>query len=231
MPNSSKNALSIMASLSVMGHSPTEIGEVIGMTRERVRDALNSQEGHDATTALTVETKRQIFDPVQRKLESFAADGVQELWDMREEVESETLKAKIITDVIHMAGYRPHTNTDKKAEDLPTIVIGQMSINPGTPSESNLPLAVPSTYTEVSDGTQEEQDPRGADDSEPIPQECFLPEAAEDDAGNQGIARWPLREIQRSKGETGGEREGDSGTQQASAANGTPAGSEAGREK
>jgi hypothetical protein len=231
MAGSSRNALEIMAQLSVMGHSATEIGEVVGMTRQRVSDALKSQEGHDATTALQAEAKKQIFDPVQRKLEGFALSAAQELWDMREEVEKDELKAKILVDVLHMSGYRPHTNTDKKAEDLPTIMIGQMNVTPGTAGESNLPLAVPSSYAEVEDGTQEEQDSGRADDSEPIPQECFLPEAEENVSGDQSQPRWPFREIVRSTGAEGGERPGTPREEQARGTNGTSTGSEAGREE
>ena len=229
MPRQASNAASIIASLHIMGWKSRDIAEVVGMSRERVKDLLRSEEGSQAILAMKQETQKQIFDPVQRKLEEYAIDAADELWEMRLEVESEQVKANILKEIMHMAGYRPHTNIDKKSDDLPTIVIGQMNI--GTPGESNLPLEVSSTFTEVTDGTQEVQDSISADEQVALAEVSVIPDAEENDSGDLGGAGWPYREVQHGESGTGEECEGNERKQQAVHTNGQATGIASGREE
>lgn len=222
MAGNASNASTIIASLHIMGWGDGEIGEVVGMSRERVKDMVRSEEGANAILAMKAETQKQIFDPVQRKLEEYSLQAADELWAMRLEVENEAVKANILKEILHMAGYRPHTNTDKKTDDLPTIVIGQMNI--GTPGESNLPLEVPSTYTEVSNGAQEIPDPRRADDEIGDSLELLPTGEEENVPGDNSGFGWPYREIQRGEGGAGEECAGNQGSQSPSNSNGTSSG-------
>ena len=117
--------LQLMANLQLMGKKHREIAEIVGRTRENVTRSLESPDGQDVLTRLRREVHAQVFDPVQEQLDTYAREAMEELWTMRETVESEKLKKDILVDVLHMAGYRPNTNTDSQAEQLPTIIVGQ----------------------------------------------------------------------------------------------------------
>lgn len=120
--------LNTMACLVLMGKRHQEIADVCGVSREKVTRSLESPAGKEMLDRLRNEVQSQVFDPVQEQLNNYAREAMDELWKMREYVENERLKKDILVDVLHMAGYRPHTNTDRQAEKLPTIVIGQQNI-------------------------------------------------------------------------------------------------------
>ena len=120
--------LNTMACLELAGRSHKEISMIVGCSREHVTRCLESPVGQDMLDKLRRETQAAIFDPVQDQLQTYAREAMDELWKMRNTVESEKLKKDILFDVLHMGGYRPHTNTDRQIEQLPTIVIGQQNI-------------------------------------------------------------------------------------------------------
>ena len=112
-----------------------EISGILGCSREHVTRCLESPAGFEMLDKLRRETQAAIFDPVQDQLQNYTKEAMLELWMMRNTVESEKLKKDILVDVLHMGGYRPHTNTDRGTEQLPTIVIGQQNIQINNPND------------------------------------------------------------------------------------------------
>jgi hypothetical protein len=133
--------LQLMACLSLTGHGHDEIAEVVGRSRENVTRSLESPAGMKIQQRLRDEATSQIFDPVTQQLDSYAREAMQDLWAMRNTVEAERLKKDILVDVLHMAGYRPHTNTDRQAEQLPTVIMG--TVNMQINNRGNSPNAGP----------------------------------------------------------------------------------------
>ena len=120
--------LNTMGCLILAGRTHAEVGQIMGCSREHVTRCLESPVGMDMLEKLRRDTQSAIFDPVTDQLQTYAKQAMQEIWDMRNTVESEKLRKDILLDVMHMAGYRPHTNTDNQVEQLPTIVIRQNNV-------------------------------------------------------------------------------------------------------
>jgi hypothetical protein len=185
---------STIAALSMVGKSQKEIGELVGLTKEGVRRRVMEAEDRGLMTGVRDEMVRQVMDPVREKLEGFAVDAVDELWQLREEADSEKLKKDILVDILHMAGYRPHTSADKVGEDLPTIMIGEMNINQGGSGQSPQSTAIEVT-SEVTDARalrerEEKRDTGGADVEVALDQGIYFQVEEDHDSGDDsGLGR------------------------------------------
>jgi len=199
--------LQLMALMYLAQKSVVEIGEVVGKTGFQVRQALASPAGVEIQRILRAEAQSEIFDPVQRQLDAYSKIAMHELWDMRDDVESEKLKKDILLDVLHMAGYRPHTNTDNAAAGLPTILIGQINIDPSTDGNGQ-------SQQEAIDVPAEFSVEAADDVDAPAEQECDGPAQEEDDSGDLSESWGPPGEIERGPGAASGERPRDQGEEQ-----------------
>jgi hypothetical protein len=193
-----------MACLYLVGRTHPEIAEIVGRTRENVTRSLESPTGQDILTRIRQETQAQIFDPVTQQLDSYAREAMDELWAMRDTVESEKLRKDIFIDVLHMAGYRPHTNTDRQAEQLPTIVMGQvnMQVNMASgegPNPGPIPVAAKLALPEDDHGYDEDEQ-TGAGSGKPQRQhetgQEYTPVEASDDPRFESVGRWSSGEVE-----------------------------------
>lgn len=217
--------LQTMACLFSVGRSHAEIGEIVGRSRENVTRSLESPTGADMLEKLRLETQSQIFDPVTQQLDAYAREAMQDLWAMRNTVEAERLKKDILVDVLHMAGYRPHTNTDRQAEQLPTVIMGtvNMQINNGGESPNAGPIPSAAKTLLPGDFEHEHTEPRydpdeqaGAGSGEPEPEHERLGEyhavEASDDPRFESVSGWtsgPEQPGENSESGAGAGNEGD----------------------
>lgn len=209
-----------VACLRMMGKSQAEIGQVVGRHYSAVRKHEALAEASGMTEELAKEVKKQVFDPVKERLEAVSKDAIEELWQMREEVESERLRKDILLDVLHMAGYRPHTSVDKQTEDLPTIMVGKMNVgigfgigNPG--GENDDPEAI-STNMEVQNGgvisrreETEEAEFSEQQRAETQDVETFIFKTENNDSGNERESGWASSKIERGESDASGKSSGD----------------------
>ena len=214
--------LQLMACLSLTGHGHDEIAEVVGRSRENVTRSLESPAGMKIQQRLRDEATNQIFDPVTQQLDSYAREAMQDLWAMRNTVEAERLKKDILVDVLHMAGYRPHTNTDRQTEQLPTVIMGTVNMQINNGGESPNAGPIPSAAKSLSSGDfeYEHTEPRyepdesvGAVDGKPLEEHEIIGEyhavETSDDPRFESVGRWTSGPEQHGEDGEGGSSSGD----------------------
>ena len=206
--------LNLMACLVLTNKSHAAIAEIVGCSREHVTRSLESPDGMELMTRLRAETQSQIFDPVQQQLDQYSRQAAQELWELKNETENERLKKDILIDVMHMAGFRPHTNTDKQAEQLPTIIMGNVNIQQnngeGPQPRVTAPDVQPLLPEEIQNG-ESESGSRGVPVEQDEERGRYQPVEASDEPGFVSVSRWasgPIKQSEDGENGSGAEHEG-----------------------